>query len=81
MVLKDKQSEAIKRIYKGNDRLPTGYGKSLCYQLILCWATEAIATERSIALVISSLGSLMVIRFVAFRLVAFVLQYLVEMLE
>ena len=38
VVLKDKQSEAIKLIYEGNDVfvwLSTGCGKSLCYQLLL----------------------------------------------
>ena len=45
--------------------LPTGYRKSLCYQLLpfifdfKLRRTEAIATERSIALVISPLVSLM----------------------
>ena len=37
IVLKEKQSEAIKYIYQGKDVfawLPTGYGKSLCYQLL-----------------------------------------------
>ena len=45
--------------------LPTGYGKSLRYQLLLFLfdfklGTRAIATERSVALVISSPVSLMV---------------------
>ena len=46
--------------------LPTGYGKSLRYQLLLflfdfqLGRTRAIATERTIALVISPLASLMV---------------------
>ena len=46
--------------------LPTGYGKSLRYQLLLflfdfkLGRTRAIATERSVALVISPLVSLMV---------------------
>ena len=46
--------------------LPTGYGKSLHYQLLLflfdfkLGRTRAIATERSVALVISPLVSLMV---------------------
>ena len=46
--------------------LPTGYGKSLCYQLlpflfdIKLGCTGAIATERSVAVVISPLVSLMV---------------------
>ena len=69
MVIKEKQSEAIKSIYEGKDVfawLPTGYGKSLRYQLLLfifdfqLGRTRAIATERSVALVISPLVSLMV---------------------
>ena len=69
IVIKEKQSEAIKSIYEGKDVftwLPTGYGKSLRYQLFLflfdfqLGRTRAIATERSVALVISPLVSLMV---------------------
>ena len=68
IVIKEKQSEAIKSIYEGKDVfawLPTGYGKSLRYQLLLfhfdfqLGRTRAIATERSVALVISPLVSLM----------------------
>ena len=69
IVLKEKQSEVIKSIYEGKDVfawLPTGYGKSPRYQLFLflfdfqLGRTRAIATERSVALVISPLMSLMV---------------------
>ena len=69
IVIKEKQSEAIKSIYEGKDVfawLPTWYGKSLRYQLLLfhfdfqLGRTRAIATERSVALVISPLLSLMV---------------------
>ena len=69
IVIKEKQSEAIKSIYEGKDVfawLPTGYGKLLRYQLLLflfdfqLGRTRAIATERSVALVISPLVSLMV---------------------
>ena len=69
IVIKEKQSEAIKSIYEGKDVfawLPTGYGKSLRYQLLLflldfkLGRTRAIATERSVALVVSSFVSLMV---------------------
>ena len=68
-MLKEKQSEAIKSIYEGKDVfawLPTGYGKSLRYQLLLfhfdfkLGRTRAFATERNIALVIYPLVSLMV---------------------
>ena len=69
IVIKEKQSEVIKSIYEGKDVfawLPTGYGKSLRYQLLLflfdfqLGRTRAIATEKSVALVISPLVSLMV---------------------
>ena len=69
IVIKEKQSEAIKSIYEGKDVfawLPTGYGKSLRYQLLFfrfdckLGRTRAFATERSVALVISPLVSLMV---------------------
>ena len=68
IVIMEKQSEAIKSIYEGKDVfawLPTGYRKSLRYQLLLfhfdfqLGRTRAIATERSVALVISPLVSLM----------------------
>ena len=68
IVIKEKQSEAIKSIYEGKDVfawLPTGYGKSPRYQLLLfhfdfkLGHTRAIATERSVTLVISPLVSLM----------------------
>ena len=71
IVLKEKQSEAIKSIYEGKDVfawLPSGYGKSLHYQLLLflfhfkLGRTRAIATERSVAVVISPPVSLMVDR-------------------
>ena len=69
IVIKEKQSEVIKSIYEGKDVfawLPTGYGKSLRYQLLLflfdfqLGPTRTFATERSVALVISPLVSLMV---------------------
>ena len=69
IVIKEKQSEVIKSIHEGKDVfawLPTGYGKSLRYQFLLflfdfqLGRTRAFATERSVALVISPLVSLMV---------------------
>ena len=69
IVIKEKQSEAIKSIYEGKDVfawLSTGYGKSLRYQLLLflfdfqLGRTRAMATDRSVALIIFPLVSLMV---------------------
>ena len=67
--LKERQAEAVKYIYEGQDVflwLRTGYGKSICYQLLpflfdyKLARIETIATERSVVLVISPLVSLMV---------------------
>ena len=69
IMLKEKQSEAINSIYGRKDVfawLPTGYGKLLPYQVLVflfdfkLGRTRAITTERSVALVISPLVSLMV---------------------
>ena len=37
LVLRDKQLEAVKLLYEGQDVflwVPTGYGKSICYQML-----------------------------------------------
>ena len=69
LTLKDKQREALKYLFEGNDVFvwfPTGYGKSICYQLLpflldmKFGRTEAPAVERSVVLVVSPLVSLMV---------------------
>ena len=57
--LKDAQVEAISALESGRDvlvRLPTGYGKSLCYQLP---AVRAHAQGRGLTLVVSPLVALM----------------------
>ena len=69
IVLKDKQLEVLQELYRGNDVFawfPTGYGKSICYQLLpflfdhKLKRTSSPPLEQSIALIISPLVSLMV---------------------
>ena len=69
VVLRKKQLEVLQSVYSGHDVLesdvfawfPTGYGKSLCYQLlpymfdVKLGLTIAAPSERSVALVISPL--------------------------
>ena len=67
--LKPEQRRAIMSAYSGNDVfvwLPTGYGKSICYQVLpfmfdakLC-RQDSAPPEKSVALVVSPLVSLMV---------------------
>ena len=69
LVLKAKQLDAIKAIYEGRDVflwLPTGYGKSVCYQALPFLfdfkldKTKSSLTDRSVVVVLSPLVSLMV---------------------
>ena len=64
VVLRQKQLEVLQSVYGGHDvfaRFPTGYGKSLCYQLlsymfnVKLGLTKAAPSERSVVLVISPL--------------------------
>ena len=65
--LKPKQEEALTHLYNGRDVfawIPTGYGKSICYQLLpfmfdFKWKRSSSSPERSVVLVISPLVSLM----------------------
>ena len=68
-MLKDKQLEVLHELYRGNDvfaLFPTGYGKSVCYQLLPFLFdhnlkhTSSPALEQSVDLIISPLMSLMV---------------------
>ena len=69
-MLKAKQEEVLNNLYDGRDIFawfPTGYSKSLCYQLlpfpVLDFNLRRICSsrvERSAVIVISSLASLMV---------------------
>ncbi len=67
--LKEKQKEAMKAMYEGNDVflwLPTGYGKSICYQILPFLFDYKLKREglhpskRSVCVVVSPLISLMV---------------------
>ena len=68
VTLKPKQEEAVYHLYHGQDVFawfPTGYGKSLCYQLVpflfdYKLNRTSYGAERSVVLVISPLVSLMV---------------------
>ena len=69
LVLKPKQVEVLEAVYNGSDTFvwfPTGYGKSLCYQLLPFMfdfrrgSTEAQDTHRCCVIVISPLLALMV---------------------
>lgn len=62
--LKDKQKEAIRSFASGKDvfvSLPTGYGKSLCYQIlpILFDSLRGNTTPTSIIVVVTPLTSIM----------------------
>ncbi len=69
VVLKSKQVEVLKVLYKGKDCFvwfPTGYGKSLCYQLLPFLFDHKLGrigapeAELSVVIVVSPLVSLMV---------------------
>ena len=69
IILKDKQLEVLQELYRGNDVFawfPTGYGKSVCYQLLpflfdhKLSRTSSPALEQSVVVIISPLVSLMV---------------------
>ena len=69
LILKPKQEEVLFNLYEGRDVfawLPTGYGKSICYQLLpfifdmKLGRTTSPPSERSVVLVVSPLVSLMI---------------------
>ena len=66
LCLKNQQVEAVKRLSEGKDAFvwfPTGYGKSICYQLlpfvfdVKLGRTNTPLVDRSVVLVISPLAS------------------------
>ena len=69
LVLKPKQEEVVSKLYEGRDVFawfPTGYGKTICYQLLpfmfdmKLQCTTSPPSERSGVLIISPLVSLMI---------------------
>ena len=84
LVLKPKQEEALIYFYDGQDVLawfPTGYSKTLCYQLLPFMfdyklkRTSSPQVERSVVVVLSSLISLMVDQISGLQKEAFLLLY------
>ena len=69
ITLRQSQKEAIKAVYEGRDAsvwLPTGYGKSLCYQCLpylldyKLGKVNSAAVNQRVVMVVSPLVSLMV---------------------
>ena len=63
MSLKAEQTASIRHVYEGRDVfvwLPTGYGKSLCYQVLPFLFDHAGRRTDSLVIVVSPLVSLMV---------------------
>ena len=63
VVLKAEQATCIKCIYEGKDVflwLPTGFGKSLCYEVLPFVFDDKLGKDNSVVIVVSPLISLMV---------------------
>ena len=63
IVLKAEQATCIKYIYEGKDVflwLPTGFGKSLCYEVLPFVFDDKLGKDNSVAIIVSPLISLMV---------------------
>ena len=71
LVLKDKQIQTLNSLYKGRDCisiLPTGYGKSVIFQLLLWFQQRRLdKAQPLIVLVVSTLNSLMQDQIIQFR--------------
>ena len=62
MMLKPQQRESVKSVYEGKDVflwLPTGFGKSLCYEVLPFVFDVKLARLDSVVIVVSPLVSLM----------------------
>ena len=60
---KDKQTACVKAIYEGKDVflwLPTGFGKSMCYEVLPFVFDDKLGRRDSLVIVVSPLISLMV---------------------
>ena len=63
VVLKSEQATCIKCVYEGKDVflwLPTGFGKSLCYEVLPFVFDDKLSKDNSVVIVVSLLISLMV---------------------
>ncbi len=63
LILKPKQIEVLEAVYDSSDCFvwfPTGYGKSICYQLLPFLFDIKLGTQGCVVIVISPLVSLMV---------------------
>ena len=63
IALKTEQRDCIKHLYEGKDVflwLPTGFGKSLCYEVLPFVMDDKLGRHGSVVIVISPLVSLMV---------------------
>ena len=63
IALKTEQRDCIKHLYEGKDVflwLPTGFGKSLCYEVLPFVLDDKLGRHGSVVIVISPLVSLMV---------------------
>ena len=63
MSLKPEQKECIKFIFDGKDVfvcLPTGFGKSICYEVLPFMFDKNLGTDNSLVTVVSPLVSLVV---------------------
>jgi len=63
IALKTEQRDCIKYLYEGKDVflwLPTGFGKSLCYEVLPFVLDDMLGRHGSVVIVISPLVSLMV---------------------
>ena len=61
--LKPEQKECIQCIFDGKDVfvwLPTGFGKSICYEVLPFMFNKKLGTDNSLVIVVSPLVSLMV---------------------
>ena len=88
--LKDKQREAIKAVNDGKDVflwLPTGYGKSICYQALpflfdfKLKRTTLPSHKHSVCVIVSPLITLMLSKSPGLELLVWGQQFLVAILE
>ena len=71
LLLKPAQLQAIRSLYEGRDvfvLLPTGFGKSICYEVLpFLYDTRSVKLVRSVVVVVSPLVSLICDRVTSLR--------------